>query len=103
MICGVGHRCGSDPVLLWLWCRPAATALIRLPSLGTFICCRCGPKKIKKKNRKYMYGLTVTCYSMHFLLFIQKIFIVCSSMCVPLVLTLTVAVNKLVKVVSSSS
>ena len=29
MICGVGHRHGSDPVLLWLWCRPAATALIR--------------------------------------------------------------------------
>ena len=26
---GVGHRCDSDPVLLWLWCRPAATALIR--------------------------------------------------------------------------
>ena len=27
--CSVGHRCGSDPVLLWLWCRPAAAALIR--------------------------------------------------------------------------
>ena len=26
---GVGHRSGSDPQLLWLWCRPAATALIR--------------------------------------------------------------------------
>ena len=24
---GVGRRCGSDPTLLWLWCRPAATAL----------------------------------------------------------------------------
>ena len=23
---GVGRRCGSDPVLLWLWCRPAALA-----------------------------------------------------------------------------
>ena len=22
--CGVGRRCGSDPVLLWLWHRPAA-------------------------------------------------------------------------------
>ena len=22
----IGHRQGSDPVLLWLWCRPAATA-----------------------------------------------------------------------------
>ena len=27
--CGVGHRCGLDLALLWLWCRPAATALIR--------------------------------------------------------------------------
>ena len=26
---GVDHRCGSDPTLLWLWCRPAATAQIR--------------------------------------------------------------------------
>ena len=24
MSCGVGHRRGSDLVLLWLWCRPAA-------------------------------------------------------------------------------
>ena len=29
MSCGVGHRHGLDPVLLWLWCRPAATALIQ--------------------------------------------------------------------------
>ena len=28
MSCGVGCKCGSDPVLLWLCCRPAATALI---------------------------------------------------------------------------
>ena len=28
MSCGVGCRCNSDPVLLWLWCRPAAVALI---------------------------------------------------------------------------
>ena len=26
---GVVHRHGSDPVLLWLWHRPAAVALIR--------------------------------------------------------------------------
>ena len=25
----MGHRHGSDSALLWLWCRPAATALIR--------------------------------------------------------------------------
>ena len=30
MSCGVGCRLGLDPVaLLWLWSRPAATALIR--------------------------------------------------------------------------
>ena len=30
MSCGVGRRRGLDPALLWLWCRPAATAPIRL-------------------------------------------------------------------------
>ena len=29
MSCGVGHRCGSDLALLWLWCRPVATVPIR--------------------------------------------------------------------------
>ena len=28
MSCGVGRRHGSDPAWLWLWRRPAATALI---------------------------------------------------------------------------
>ena len=26
--CGIGHRCDSDPKLLWLWCRSAAAAPI---------------------------------------------------------------------------
>ena len=29
MSCGVGHRCGSVLVLLWLWHRLAAAALIQ--------------------------------------------------------------------------
>ena len=29
MSCGVGCRHGSDSALLWLWCRPEATAPIR--------------------------------------------------------------------------
>ena len=29
MSCGVGRRYGSDPTLLWLWCRLAATTPIR--------------------------------------------------------------------------
>ena len=28
MSCGVGHRCSSDLVLLWLWCSLAAAVLI---------------------------------------------------------------------------
>ena len=28
MSCGVDCRRGLDPALLWLWCRPVATALI---------------------------------------------------------------------------
>ena len=29
MSSGVGRRYGSNPTLLWLWCRPGATALIQ--------------------------------------------------------------------------
>ena len=29
MSCGVGHRRGWGPVLLWLWCRPVAAAPIQ--------------------------------------------------------------------------
>ena len=29
MMCGVGCRHGSDPALLWLWCRLVATAPVR--------------------------------------------------------------------------
>ena len=28
MSCGIGRRRSSDLALLWLWCRPAAAALI---------------------------------------------------------------------------
>ena len=27
--CGLGHRCGLDPTLLWLWCKLASVAPIR--------------------------------------------------------------------------
>ena len=32
MNCGIGHRCGSDLALLWLWCRLAAVAPISPPA-----------------------------------------------------------------------
>ena len=50
---GVGRRCGSDPVLLWLWRRPAAaTALIRPlvwePPYAASAALEKDPKKDKK-------------------------------------------------------
>ena len=29
MNCSIGHKCSSDPTLLWLWCRPEAVASIQ--------------------------------------------------------------------------
>ena len=46
---GVGHRCGSDPVLLWLWPRPAATASIRLLAWETPYAIGAALKRKKKR------------------------------------------------------
>ena len=43
---GVVCRPGLDPVWLWL----AAVTPVQPPSLGTSICCTCGPKKQNKKT-----------------------------------------------------
>ena len=51
MSCGVGHRHGSDLVLLWLWCS-SGYSCDSTPSLGTSICRGYGPKKTKKKKKK---------------------------------------------------
>ena len=49
---GIGDRSASDPKLLWLWCRPAATAPIR-PLVWEFPCAAgSGPRKGKKKKKK---------------------------------------------------
>ena len=56
--CSVGYRLGLDPVLLWLWCRPAAAALIwplacELPyAVGTLLK---RPKKQKTKTKTHFY------------------------------------------------
>ena len=52
MSCGVGHRRGSDPTLLWPWLRLVATDPTEPPSLGTSICRKCGPKKTEKQKTK---------------------------------------------------
>ena len=54
VICGVHHRCSSDLVLLGLWHRLAAIALIRLlawePPYGMGVALK--RQKTKKKERK---------------------------------------------------
>ena len=48
----MGHRCSSGSSLLWPWYRPAAVALLQLPSLGISICLRCAPKKQARKKER---------------------------------------------------
>ena len=50
--CGVGCRRGSDPILLWLRCRPAATALIRPLAWEPPCAAGSGPRKGKKEKKK---------------------------------------------------
>ena len=56
-MCGVGHRCGLDPALLWLGDRLAATAPIiplawEPPYAGGEAQEMAKGKKAKKKNKK---------------------------------------------------
>ena len=55
MSCGVGLRCGLDSVLLWLWYRSAALALI-LPVVWELPCHGWSPKKTKKKKKVLLWG-----------------------------------------------
>jgi len=52
MSCGVGHKCGSSLVLLWLWPRLEAAALVRPPSLGTLHAMTSALKKTKNKTKQ---------------------------------------------------
>ena len=63
MSCGVAHRCGLDPELLWLWHRPAAAAptgpLAWEPPYAVGAALEKGKKTKKKKERKkYLKSMT---------------------------------------------
>jgi len=55
--CGIDHRHGLDPMLLWLWHGPAATAPIRPlalePPYGAGVALEKAKKKIKKRIKIY--------------------------------------------------
>jgi len=55
--CGVGCRRGSDPTLLWLWHRLAATAPIR-PLAWEPPCAAAAAQEIAKKNKNKKIKVT---------------------------------------------
>ena len=59
LTCGVGHGLGSDPSSLWLWCRPAAAALIQPPAWEPPHAAHAALKS-KKKPKKLPGGLQGT-------------------------------------------
>ena len=81
MSCGASCICTLDLTLLWLWHRPAATALIR-PLACELHMLHCGPKKTKKKKKKEEEEFTfIEPFTMHLStnLIFTKTFIVGSS------------------------
>ena len=61
MNCGVGYRRGSDPALLWLWCRSADPALIQplaceLPYAETVALKKDKRQKTKDKKEKEKFS-----------------------------------------------
>ena len=68
MSCGVGRKYGSDPMLLWLRCRPAAVAPIQPPAweppyaTGAALK-RQNDQKKKKFNTKSHFVESKICFS----------------------------------------
>ena len=64
MSCGVGRRLGSDLALLWLWCRPAATALIEPlawePPRASDAALKRDQKEKEKKGKNYMFASEIS-------------------------------------------
>ena len=52
MSCGVACGCGSDPVLLWLWCRPVAIAMIRPLPWEPPYAVRAAEEKTKRQKKE---------------------------------------------------
>ena len=65
MSCGVGHRCGSEPLWLWLWRRLAAAALIQPlvwePPYAMGVALK---KKAKQTKKKMWYVYVMKYYSL---------------------------------------
>ena len=63
MSCDVGLRCGSDPPLLWLWCRLIATAPIQPLAWELLYATSAALKKThQKKKKKNPQKTNIVCY-----------------------------------------
>ena len=76
---GIGRRLGSDPVLLCLWCRPAATALIHPLAWEPPYAEGAALKRQKGKNKQTNKQTNKSCklfinLSCHFCIFSQSIY-----------------------------
>ena len=60
MSCCVGCRRSSDPTLLWLWCRPAATAPIRPLAWDPPYAEGVALKRKKAKKKKKIFWISYT-------------------------------------------
>ena len=65
MSCGVGDKCGSDPVLLWLWCLPVAVIPFQ-PLSWEFSYAMGGPKLEEKKKKKSSVWVPLSVLSTYF-------------------------------------
>ena len=54
VVCGIGHRCGWDLTLLWLWSRPAAVDLIQPLDWELPCAMSVALKKKERKKKKLM-------------------------------------------------
>ena len=59
MSCGVGHRHGSDPELLWLWHRPTAIAPIGPLAWEPPYAQGAALEKTKRQNKRTTCGVSV--------------------------------------------
>ena len=66
MSCGVGCRCGSDPALLWPWCRPAASAPIR-PLAWELSYAAGATQEMAKRQKNKTKSLNLFIYLFYFL------------------------------------
>ena len=66
MNCGVGRRRGSDPAFAMALAQAGNYSSNSIPSLGTSICLRGGPKSEKQKMEEKVHSLTRFDISLHF-------------------------------------